>query len=324
MIERLFDAPPFTAGPIPDDLGYAAPWLDREAMRRCDADYVAAGLADPASRFFAFVSDVTLLKTVPMPDPLFARAELPADLFAGLDGHETIFLGRDPVGGARIYAIEASGLPENPERAMGEERALIDLRSLANQGLLPSHLLGALAGAKAMLSWHRTHRFCARCGAPSAPAQGGWKRVCTACAGEHFPRTDPVVIMLAVRGDRCLLGRQPRFPQGMYSALAGFMEPGETIEEAVRREILEEAGVRCGAVRYVGCQPWPFPMSLMIGAIAEATSEAITIDREELEDARWLTRADVAAMLEGTHADGFKAPGRIAIAHHLLRRFVEG
>ena len=141
---------------------------------------------------------------------------------------------------------------------------------------------------------------------------------------QHFPRTDPVVIMLAVDGDDCLLGRQPRFPKGMYSALAGFVEPGETIEAAVRREILEEAGVACGAVRYFASQPWPFPSSLMIGCFAEARSRAIAIDRTELEDARWFSREETLALLEKRHPDGLAAPIPMAIAHHLMKRWASG
>jgi NAD+ diphosphatase len=138
---------------------------------------------------------------------------------------------------------------------------------------------------------------------------------------QHFPRTDPVVIMLAVDGDACLLGRQPRFPKGMYSALAGFLEPGETIEAAVRREIQEEAGVACGEVRYFASQPWPFPSSLMIGCFAEARSLALEVDRVELEDARWFPRDEALALLERRHPDGLAAPIPMAIAHHLLKRW---
>jgi NAD+ diphosphatase len=141
------------------------------------------------------------------------------------------------------------------------------------------------------------------------------------CKAIHFPRTDPVVIMLAVDGDACLLGRQPRFPKGMYSALAGFVEPGETIEAAVRREVREEAGVVCRAVQYFASQPWPFPASLMIGSFAQAESRALEVDRVELEDARWFSRDEAIALVEGRHPDGLLAPAPMAIAHHLLKRW---
>ncbi|MEA2934962.1 MAG: diphosphatase [Variibacter sp.] len=174
-----------------------------------------------------------------------------------------------------------------------------------------------------MLAWHARHRFCANCGKPTQVVSGGWKRDCAACETEHFPRTDPVVIMLAIDGERCLLGRQTRFPPGTYSCLAGFVEPGETIEDAVRRETVEEAGIRCGRVRYFASQPWPFPMSLMIGAHAEATSSTITVDHNELEDARWFERDEVARMLVRAHPDRLSTPPPIAIAHHIIRAWVE-
>ena len=186
------------------------------------------------------------------------------------------------------------------------------------RGLLP-----ALAEAKALLLWHARHRFCSVCGQPSRLDQAGWRRSCPACGAEHFPRTDPVVIMLTADGDRCLLGRQARFAPGMWSCLAGFVEPGEAIEEAVRRETFEEAGVRCGPVRYVGSQPWPFPMSLMIGCIAEALNTDLVIDRTELEDLRWFSRDEVAAMLAGRHPDGLTAPPPIAIANFIIRGWVD-
>jgi NTP pyrophosphohydrolases containing a Zn-finger, probably nucleic-acid-binding len=173
------------------------------------------------------------------------------------------------------------------------------------------------------MDWHRRHGFCANCGVRTASASGGWRRDCTACGAQHFPRTDPVVIMLSVRGDRCLLGRQARFAPGMYSCLAGFVEPGETVEDAVRRETMEEAGIRTGRVRYLASQPWPFPSSLMIGCLAEALDDDLVVDEIELEHARWFTRAEVGAMLRGEHPDGLTAPLPFAIAHHLLKAFVD-
>jgi NAD+ diphosphatase len=158
-----------------------------------------------------------------------------------------------------------------------------------------------VATAKAVLAWHGSHRFCARCGVQSQAVEAGWQRLCPACGTSHFPRTDPVVIMLVTKGDRLLLGRSPGWPDGMYSTLAGFMEPGETIEAAVRREVAEETGIVVGAVRYISSQPWPFPSSLMLGCHGAALTEAITLDLEELEDALWLTRSDMVAVLAGLH-----------------------
>src|SRR6266536_3522057 len=160
------------------------------------------------------------------------------------------------------------------------------------------------------------------CGPRTAMKDGGWKRECPSCKAEHFPRTDPVVIMLVTAGDKCLLGRQKQFPPGMYSCLAGFVEAAETIEDAVRREILEESGIRCTDVNYYMTQHWPYPSSLMIGCTARATSEDIVVDRTELEDARWFDRAEATLMLKRQHPDGLAGPHPFAIAHHLLGRWL--
>ena len=188
---------------------------------------------------------------------------------------------------------------------------------------LPTPEAAIAATAKQMFEWRRRHRHCAACGQPNEVADGGWKRKCPACELEHFPRTDPVVIMLAIDGERCLLGRAGRFVAGMWSCLAGFVEPGEPMEEAVRRETVEEAGITTGRVSYFRSQPWPFPMSLMIGAFAEALTHDITIDRTELEDARWFTREETALMFVGRHPEGISIPPPIAIAHHIIRAWVE-
>ncbi len=180
--------------------------------------------------------------------------------------------------------------------------------------------LAIYGGARSLVDWHARHRFCARCGSSTKPVKGGWQRHCDNCGADHFPRTDPVTIMLVEHEDKLLLGRQPRFPPKMYSALAGFVEPGETIEEAVAREIHEEAGVRVRDVRYIASQPWPFPSQLMIGCTSVADDPELTIDTTELEDARWFTRAELeearAAGEAGTDLLYFPRP--FAIAHHLV------
>ncbi|UWQ59078.1 NAD(+) diphosphatase [Leisingera caerulea] len=175
--------------------------------------------------------------------------------------------------------------------------------------------------AKAMLAWHRSHRFCACCGAPSDVAQAGWQRVCPACKAPHFPRTDPVVIMLITHGDSVLMGRSPGWPEGMYSLLAGFVEPGETLEAAVRREVLEETGVRVGRVSYLSSQPWAFPMSLMFGCAGEALSREITIDPSEIEDALWVSRQEMMTVFAGDHPV-LKPAREGAIAHFLLKNWL--
>ncbi len=177
--------------------------------------------------------------------------------------------------------------------------------------------------ALSLISWHNAHGFCGRCGGATVLFRSGWGRKCSACATEHFPRTDPVVIMLAEFEGKALLGRQSRFPPGNYSALAGFLEPGESIEEAVRRELFEESGIPTGEVRYVASQPWPFGGSqLMIACIAEAEHDRITLDTNELEAAMWVTRDDAIAALAGDADARFKAPPPFAIAHSLLRAWV--
>jgi len=177
------------------------------------------------------------------------------------------------------------------------------------------------ATARAIMGWHVSHRFCARCGAESRMIRAGWQRVCDACGAQHFPRTDPVVIMLITRGNRTLLGRSPGWPEGMYSCLAGFVEPGETIEAAVRREVHEETAIRVGRVDYLSSQPWAFPSSLMLGCRGEALNEAIRIDLEEIEDAIWVSREEVMAAFAGRNAALLPARNG-AIAHFLLRNWL--
>jgi NAD+ diphosphatase len=186
---------------------------------------------------------------------------------------------------------------------------------------LPPAEAQAAATARALLHWHASHGFCAACGAPTAPAEAGWRRDCPACGASHFPRTDPVVIMLVTRGDRALLGRSPGWPAGMHSCLAGFMEPGETVEAAVRREVMEEAGVEVGRVRYLRSQPWPFPASLMLGCQAEARTDAIRLDPRELEAALWVSRERMGRIMAGRD-DEVRAPRVGAIAAALLGAWV--
>ncbi len=189
---------------------------------------------------------------------------------------------------------------------------------------LPSEDAAIYGTARSLIDWHNNHRYCARCGGSTKLFRAGWGRKCTACGAEHFPRTDPVVIMLAEYEDQVLVGRQTRFPPRNYSALAGFLEPGESMEEAVRREIKEEAGIACGSVRYVISQPWPFGGSqLMMACIADAQSQDITLDTNELEDAMWVTRDEARAALAGEETSRFNAPPPFAIAHSLLKHWAD-
>ena len=231
----------------------------------------------------------------------------------------TIFLGlRD---GAAIFGM-GIGAPAVEKLLTRQDVGVSELRGMAMQGVVPPDQLSAIAMAKSMVSWHQRHGYCANCGTRSSMTQGGWKRDCPNCKAEHFPRTDPVVIMLVTFGDKVLLGRQKQFLPGMYSCLAGFVEAAETIEDAVQREIFEESGIRVKDVTYYMTQPWPYPSSLMIGCTARATNEDIIVDHSELEDARWFDRAEATLMIKRQHPDGLAGPHPFAIAHHLLGRWV--
>jgi NAD+ diphosphatase len=232
----------------------------------------------------------------------------------------TIFLGlRD---GAAVFGMGISA--EAVEKLLTrQDVAVTELRGMAMQGIVPPNQLSAIAMAKSMVTWHQRHGYCANCGTRSAMTEAGWKRECPNCKAEHFPRTDPVVIMLVTSGDKCLLGRQRHFPAGMWSCLAGFVEAAETIEDAVRREIFEESGIRCTDVNYYMTQPWPYPSSLMIGCTARATNEDIIVDHVELEDCRWFDRAEATLMLKREHPDGLAGPHPFAIAHHLVGRWLQ-
>lgn len=234
--------------------------------------------------------------------------------------HE-VFLGQDAAG-APVFALEMG--PEwepagTPVDGLGEVQ---DMRAAA-QMLSPLEA-NIAATARSLFHWHARHGFCANCGAETDIAEAGWKRACPACGAEHFPRTDPVAIMLAHRGETCLLARQASWPAGFVSALAGFVEPGETVEQAAVRELEEEAGIRAdaAAAEYVFCQPWPFPSSLMMGILIPALSEEISVEQDELEAAWWVTREEARQMLAGAHPRFF-CPPPMAVAHHLLKAWVE-
>ena len=234
----------------------------------------------------------------------------------GANLNESILLGFD--GDRPLIAA-----PSACEGELPEPYKFVDYRSVYTQGLLEGPELGALAQGASLLAWSANHRFCGRCGTATEMRSGGYRRTCPHCGAEHFPRTDPVAIMLTVRGDECLLARSRHFASGMYSCLAGFIEPGETIEDAVRRETFEEAGLRIGRVAYHASQPWPFPYSLMIGCHAEALPGALSLDDSELEAGRWFPHEEVRAMVEGRHPEGLIVPPAGAIATHLIRNWLE-
>jgi NAD+ diphosphatase len=290
--------------------------LDRAAHLRFSDDKLLALEGQISSRAYVVHRDSLVMKK----DGDALRALLTLEEARQLGANPgTIFLGlRD---GAAVFGM---GISAGAVEALlsRDDVAVSELRGMAMQGVVPPDQLSAIAQAKSLVSWHQRHGFCANCGTRTAMAEGGWKRVCPNCKTEHFPRTDPVVIMLVAHGDQCLLGRQKQFPPGMYSCLAGFVEAAETIEHAVQREIFEEAGIRCTDVAYYMTQPWPYPSSLMIGCSARATTTEITIDKMELEDARWFDRDEAMRMLKRDHPDGLAGPHPFAIAHHLLGRWL--
>ncbi len=265
--------------------------LDRAHLIRTDDNALSAHRGDAASRLVRVNGDAVL----------FDQGELHLD-HGGIPDN-SIFLGLD----AEQIAWFAT--------SVAASESLVPIRSLMVEASLPDATLSILAQARSLSGWHDRHGFCASCGRPTHCLDAGYRRHCTACGTDHFPRTDPVVIMAVRYEQKFLLGRQTAWPPKMYSALAGFMEPGETIEQAVRREVLEETAVRVGKVTYVASQPWPFPSSLMIGMIAEAETDAITIDPKELESARWFDASEVKQMLQGNHPDGLWASRPQAIAH---------
>jgi NAD+ diphosphatase len=300
--------------------GFATNRLDRMAERRDETDFIAGLATGGPARQVVFAGDIPILKQEGSAfDALF-----PIEAALGKE-RELVFLGRMTEQGADHAVFARLVETDLSQSALDAARlAAIDLRTLAMRGLLSPEMLGILGQAKSLLYWHARHRFCSNCGAPTKVASAGWRRDCDGCGAQHFPRTDPVVIMLVVHGEECLLGRQAKFPPGMYSCLAGFVEGGETLENAVRREIFEEAGLTTGKVTYVASQPWPFPSSLMVGCCAEATTSAVKIDEKELEDARWFSRGEVELMFSKAHPAELFCPPKLAIAHHLLWSWARG
>ncbi|HET6838665.1 MAG TPA: NAD(+) diphosphatase [Bradyrhizobium sp.] len=291
--------------------------LDRAAyLRNDDAKLMALETHHDARAYVIYRDSLVMKQEADGPRALLSLDE--ALEFGANPG--TVFLGlRDgaPVFGMGISAAAVENLVSRSDVAVTE------LRGMAMQGVVPPEQLSAIATAKSLVSWHQRHGFCANCGTRTGMKEGGWKRDCPNCKTEHFPRTDPVVIMLVTSNDKCLLGRQKHFPPGMYSCLAGFVEVAETVEDAVRREIFEESRIRCTDVSYYMTQPWPYPSSLMIGCTARATNEDIVVDRVELEDARWFSRDEASSMLKRQHPGSLTGPHPFAIAHHLVGRWLQ-
>lgn len=276
-------------------IAYIVNPLDRRANDRPNAEWIDGLRRHPQAHFVRVKGDAAVLRdgallTIP-----------PADTA------DAVFLG-----------LDAQDHPWFACRAEAAEN-LHDLRSLAMEEALPPAQLGLLAQARSLIQWHERRSFCSNCGGRNEVRDAGYRRHCPSCNMDHFPRTDPVAIIVVRHQGRILLGRQKSWKPGMYSALAGFVEPGETIEDAARREVYEESGVRVGEVRYVMSQPWPFLSNLMIGLLGEALSDAIALDANELEDARWFGPGEAKAMIARTHPRGLYAASPMAIAHELVK-----
>ena len=310
---------------------FAGGELDRAAPRRSDAAWVAAHRANPDSRYVALWRGLCLIDGGPIDGGLIDGGPIDGD-----DEPRAAYLSRETI--ERVmpddailallgldreiatFAVDLSDLDDaaaqDALKNFGEFR---DLRDFG--GLMTAPEASLMAHARGLIYWHQRHRFCSLCGSPAEIRDAGHMRRCgnADCAAEHFPRTDPAVIMLVADGDRCLMGRQAEWPAGLYSTLAGFVEPGESLEEAVAREIWEEAGITVRDVRYHSSQPWPFPASLMLGFYATATSTEISLNRDELDDARWFHRNDLR-----NPGEGMRLPRQTSISRRLLDDWLAG
>lgn len=309
---------------------FAGGGLDRATHLRADPRWLSGRLSDPASRVVPVWRERSLVVRTAREVHAGASADraayepvlLPPAAVASVSEppEEWIFLGLDggPDDGRALFAADVSGEEEDGEPPSGVtlegEGEFHDLRGVG--AMLGQGDGSLLAYARAIVTWSRRHRFCGTCGCPTRPAQGGHVRRCgdETCGAEHFPRTDPAIIVLVTDGDRCLLGRKDIWPEGVYSTLAGFVEPGESLSEAVVREVREETGIEVDSVRYRSSQPWPFPASLMLGFRAERVGGELTVARQELADARWFERADFARRRE----TGLRLPGRVSISRRLI------
>ncbi len=301
--------------PNTPDLGFLNAPSDRASSLRSNEKWVKEKLNDPRSKVIVFVGDrpaidvsgenltidfrqtVTCGQLASWPDPLLVH----------IDGQQC--------------AVFATQLPAEAENSIvSADTKLIDLRSLAMQDCLPVGQTGMLAQAKSILHWHQYHQFCANCGTQTQTCDAGSRRLCPSCERNHFPRVDPVVIMLVQHKEKILMGRGIHFTQGHFSALAGFVEPGETIEEATRRETFEETGIKIGKVEYLMSQPWPFPSTLMIGVLAQAISTTIELDKDELAEARWFDLAEIQTMVHNNHPQGLSLPPPMTIAYQMIKK----
>jgi NAD+ diphosphatase len=298
--------------------------LDRLAQKRSDEAFIKSQLELPSARILLFADLKPVVRSNAERTVSMLAWFSPAELAEfKLPVAESLFLGADKTGAPHFALAVTEHRTRHVPGAVEKLRPIVDLRSLAMQGSMPPDELSLCGMARALAQWHENARHCGHCGGQTRVKDGGWKRRCWACGMEWFPRVDPVAIMLITDGERCLLAHEHRYGDKMFSALAGFVEPGEDIAHAVRREVFEETGVKVGEVTFKESQPWPFPHSLMLGCLGRAETTELTIDTTELADARWFSRAEARQMLERTHPDGLHVPGEQAIANVLIRSFVE-
>jgi NAD+ diphosphatase len=294
--------------------------LDRASEKRIDTEWMSARLNDPESLAIAIWNGRPLVEDAASGKPSVQIAYLPISLARKIAASDERVLFMGLWKQIAVFAIDLESAADPTDGPLSGFGRFEDLRGIAL--ILPPTDAAILATAKGVFEWRRKHAYCSACGQPSIAVDGGWKRLCESCRTEHFPRTDPVVIMLPIFGEKCLLGRQAIWPKGMFSALAGFLEPGETIEEACAREVKEEAGLTATSVVYHSTQPWPYPSSLMIGLFAEVTDDNATPDQTELDEVRWFSREETRALLKG-EIPGVSAPPAMAIAHQLIKTWSE-
>jgi NAD+ diphosphatase len=294
-----------------NDIPLAAKPIERAAHRRTDEAWLEA----------AFLQQDVLVLMLRNGEPLIAKDGGAVWMGPEADrvspGSPRLFLGEDK-SGAPVFAMDLPSKFELEGSLIEGIGSFADFRQATAR--MPAMDANCASTARSLFLWHASHGYCAKCGGRNGITDAGWKAQCALCGTEHFPRTDPVAIMLAVRDGKALVGRQKFWPAGFMSCLAGFCEPGETIEQAAARELFEEAGVVCDPAQaeYIACQPWPFPSSLMVGLILPAQTEEIRIDTKELESARWVARAEMREILAGKHSELF-CPPPTAIAYHILK-----
>lgn len=300
--------------------------LDRKSEKRSDKDYIGELTAAETSKFFVVAGAKPVVDTNAERTQTRIRWFTGAEIHAlGLALNEALFLGVDPNDNTAYFAVATSehyarGAPQ----ARDALKNRVEIRNLAVQGQMPPDELALVSQAAALATWHENSRCCGRCGGSMTFKFGGWKRKCWACGYENYPRVDPVVIMAVTDGERIVLAHEHRFPDKMYSALAGHVEPGDDIEHAVRRETKEEVGLDVEQVTFLGSQPWPFPYSLMLGCIAIAKPGELVVDAGEIEHARWFTKEEAQQMLAGEHPQELWIPGAQSMSHHVIKAMLDG